>query len=344
MPAIDLGTRDGRREALARMFLIREFENAVKDRFADGEIPGFVHLSLGQEGVAVGAAGALEREDMITSTHRGHGHALARGLGPGPLMAEIYGKESGYCSGKGGSMHVAAPALGMLGAQAIVGAGVPVAVGAALTAQVRDEDRATVAFLGDGAVAAGQVHEGLNLGATWSLPLVFVVENNLYSEGMAFDEQHNIDEVAEAAAAYGVPGVVVDGQDVEAVHETVRDARDRAMAGEGPTLVEAKTYRYRGHFEGDQEPYRESSEVESWRENRDPIDGFIGRLEDAGEVDEEDVEAIRDQATKRIEEAVEAARSADQPPPTAAYEDVFVEPVGEVDRFRALYKPAGGDR
>lgn len=344
MPLIDLDTDAGRRAALEQMLLVRSFENAVKEQFADGEIPGFVHLSIGQEAVAVGACGAMEADDHITSTHRGHGHALARGLDPERLMAEIYGKRSGYCGGKGGSMHVAAPESGMLGAQAIVGGGVPVAAGAALSAQVRGEERVVVAFLGDGSVAAGQVHEAMNLGATWSLPLVFLVENNLYSEGMAFAEQHNIDDVADIADAYGIPGVVVDGQDVAAVYEAVREARHRAVRGEGPTLIEAKTYRYRGHFEGDPEGYREASEVSEWRETRDPIDNYVDRLEEERVLDEEAVDTIRTDVAATIDGAIESARTADPPPASEAYEDVFDEPVAEIGRFRELLRADGGER
>lgn len=344
MPAIDLETASGRRRALERMLLIRAFENAVKDRFADGEIPGFVHLSLGQEAVAVGGCGALEADDYVTSTHRGHGHALACGLDPGRLMAEIYGKGSGYCRGKGGSMHVAAPEAGMLGAQAIVGAGIPVAVGAALTAQVRGEERVTVAFLGDGGIAAGQVHEGLNLAATWGLPLVVIIENNLYSEGMAFEEQHNIDDVVEIAPAYGIPSEIVDGQDVEEVYDSVHAAREHVITEYEPTLIEAKTYRYRGHFEGDPEGYRQEEEVREWRENRDPIAGFITRLKDAGEIDEDWVDAIRTDATDNIDDAVESARAAESPPASEAYEDIFADTVPEIDRFRSFLETDGGGR
>jgi pyruvate dehydrogenase E1 component alpha subunit len=344
MPRIDLSTPTGRRTALERMLEIRRFEEAVKERFADGEIPGFVHLSLGQEAVPVGACGALEPDDYVTGTHRGHGQALARGLEADRLMAELYGKRTGYCGGKGGSMHVADLESGMLGAQPIVGASVPLATGAALTAQVGEDDWVAVAFLGDGAVAAGQVHEAMNLGATWELPVVYLVENNRYSEGMAFDEQHNVDDVAETAAAYGIPGETVDGQDVEAVYEVVREARRRATAGEGPTLVEAETYRYRGHFEGDPEPYRDEAEVREWQENRDPVDTFVERLVEAGELDRAAVDDLRETVEDRIRMAVEYARESDPPAPERAYDDVFAKPVPEVERFQELLQADGGGR
>ncbi len=334
MSTIDLTTPEGREEALRTMLLIREFEDRIADRYAAGEIPGFVHLSQGQEAVAVGACGALEADDYVTSTHRAHGHSLATGLSPERLMAEIYGRASGYCGGKGGSMHVASPEEGMLGAQPIVGASVPLGVGAALTSQFRGEEWVAVPFLGDGATAAGQVHEGFNLAATWDLPAVFVVENNRYSEGMAFDEQHNVEDLVEMAAAYGVPGESVDGQDPEAVFETVREARARATEGEGPTLVEAETYRYRGHFEGDDQPYRTDAEVRGWQQERDPIDTFRATLAGRGELSDDAFEALRTEAAETVDAVVERAREADRPDPGRAHEAVYDDPVPEVEQFR----------
>jgi len=334
MPAIDLGTADGRREALRRMLSIRAFEDRVAQRYADGEIPGFVHLSQGQEAVAVGVCGALEPGDYVTSTHRAHGHSVAKGLSPDRMMAEIYGTERGYCGGKSGSMHVASPEEGMLGAQPIVGASVPLGVGAALTAQAREEERVVVPFLGDGATAAGQVHEGFNLAATWDLPAVFVVENNQYSEGMTFDEQHNVDDLVEMAGSYGIPGRQVDGQDVAAVFRTVREAAERARADEGPTLVEAETYRYRGHFEGDDQPYRTEEEIETWRTERDPIDTFRETLEDRGDLAPGEFEDLRAAAADRMDEAVDRARAAEAPDAGTAYESIYDEPVPETEQFR----------
>ncbi len=334
MPAIDLGTAEGRREALRRMLSIRAFEDRVAERYADGEIPGFVHLSQGQEAVAVGACGALEPGDYVTSTHRAHGHSVAKGLSPDRMMAEIYGTERGYCGGKSGSMHVASPGEGMLGAQPIVGASVPLGVGAALTAQAREERWVVEPFLGDGATAAGQVHEGFNLAATWDLPAVFVVENNQYSEGMTFDEQHNVDDLVEMAGSYGIPGRQVDGQDVVAVFRTVREAAERARAGEGPTLVEAETYRYRGHFEGDDQPYRTEEEIETWRTERDPIDAFRETLEDRGELAPGEFEDLRTAAADRMDDAVDRARAAETPDTGTAYESIYDEPVPETEQFR----------
>lgn len=341
MAEIDIGSPEGRREALRTMLLIREFENRVRDRFADNEIPGFVHLSQGQEAVAAGTCGALTTEDYITSTHRAHGHSLAKGLEPDRLLAELYGKEPGYCGGRGGSMHVSDLDEGMLGAQPIVGASVPLGTGAGITAQLEDADWCAVAFCGDGSVAAGQVHEGINLAATWGLPVVYLVENNQYSEGMVFDEQHNIDDLADMAASYGIPGEIVDGQDVEAVHETVSAARDRAIAGEGPTLVEAKTYRYRGHFEGDEEPYRSREEVEEWMTERDPIENYVEVLQARDELDEDDLAAMQSDVESVMDAAVQFARGADEPSPEDAYDDVFVDPAPDVARFRERMETDG---
>lgn len=334
MPRIDLDTPEGQEQTLRDMLLIRRFEEAVQDNFADGEIPGFVHLSIGQEAVAVGACAALEDADYITSTHRGHGHSLAKGLDADRLMAEIYGKASGYCNGKGGSMHVADLDAGHLGAQGIVASGTPLIAGAGLTAQVTEADWIGLSFFGDGAMAAGQGHEAINLAATWDLPAVFVIENNLYSEGMTFDKQHNIEDLAEAAAAYGIPGEIVDGMDVQAVYDTVQTARERAVNGNGPTLIEAKTYRYRGHYEGDPEPYRTDEEVEEWREHRDPIDNFTDTLVANDVLSETDVSNLHDAVDTEIDEAIEFARTSEPPNPEEAYEDVFSDPNPDITYFR----------
>jgi TPP-dependent pyruvate/acetoin dehydrogenase alpha subunit len=342
MPKVDIDTADGREAALRKMLLVREFEDRVIDLFADNEIPGFVHLSQGQEATAVGSNFALEDGDYVTGTHRAHGHSLASGLDADLLLAELYGKKDGYCDGRGGSMHVANPQTGMLGAQPIVGASVPLATGAAITSQVQDEDFVAMGVTGDGAVAAGQVHEAFNLAATWQLPIVFLIENNLYSEGMVFDEQHNIDDLADMAASYGVPGEIVDGQDVEAVYETVREARERAAAGDGPTLIEAKTYRYRGHFEGDQEPYRTEEEKEEWRNERDPIENFRETLMERGELDGERFQALQAEVREEMDEAVSFARDSLEPGAYEAYDEVFAEPAPEIETFREQLQADGG--
>ncbi len=316
------------------MLTIREFEKAVLKNFADGEIPGFVHLYIGQEAVGVGACCALERDDYVTSTHRGHGHCLAKGLDLNRLMAELYGRETGCCEGKGGSMHAASLSDGLLGAQPIVGAGVPLATGAALTAEIRDKDWVGLSFLGDGAVAEGQVHESINLAATWNLPAVYLVENNLYSEGMSFEKQHNIDDLADGAAAYGIPSVIVDGMDVTAVYDAVSTARERAAAGDGPTFIEAKTYRFRGHYEGDPESYRSEEEVNEWRENRDPIDTFAAQLREERNLTGAAYANMRSEVVAEVEDAVTYARNQTFPNPECAYDDVFVEGSSDIDYFR----------
>lgn len=341
MPAIDLETTEGREEALRRMMTIRAFDDKAGELFADGEIPGFVHLYIGEEAVAVGACAALEEDDYITSTHRGHGHCIAKGLDPREMMAELYGRAEGYCKGKGGSMHIADVDAGMLGANGIVGAGPPLATGAALTLTLRGDDRVALAFLGDGAVAQGQVHEAVNLAATWRLPAVFLIENNQYGEGTPVAKQHNLENLSETAEAYDIPGFTVDGMDITAVNEAVREARDRAIAGDGPTLIEAETYRYRGHFEGDPQPYRGEEEIGTWRE-RDPIEAFKARLLDRDELTEDAVATMQSEVEDAIEDAVAHARESDEPAPTAAYEDMFAEPAPEITRFAERLRADGG--
>ncbi|WP_265110570.1 thiamine pyrophosphate-dependent dehydrogenase E1 component subunit alpha [Halosolutus halophilus] len=345
MADFDLHSTAGRLEALRRMLTIRAFDEEAGDRFADGEIPGFVHLYIGEEAVGVGTCAALDPDDFISSTHRGHGHCIAKGLDPKYMMAELYGKAEGYCNGKGGSMHIADVDAGMLGANGIVGAGPPLATGAALSIDYQDGDQIAVGFLGDGAVAQGQVHEAINLAATWDLPAVFVVENNQYGEGTAVEKQHNVDNLSDTAQAYDIPGLTVDGMDVTAVEEGVAEARERATAGEGPTLVEAETYRYRGHYEGDEEPYRDDAEIERWQE-RDPIDSFKERLIDRGELTAEEFDDLQAAVEAEIEAAIEYAQEADRPTPDEAYDDMFAEMPPEIERFAAAAKarPDGGER
>jgi pyruvate dehydrogenase E1 component alpha subunit len=341
MAEFDLESADGRREALRRMVTIRAFDEEAGERFADGEIPGFVHLYIGEEAVGVGTCAALEPDDYIASTHRGHGHCIAKGLDPKYMMAELYGKADGYCNGKGGSMHIADVDAGMLGANGIVGAGPPLATGAALSIDYRDGDRVAVGFLGDGAVAQGQIHEAINLAATWDLPAIFVVENNHYGEGTPVEKQHNVDNLSDTAQAYDIPGVTVDGMDVTAVAEAVAEARSRARAGDGPSLIEAETYRYRGHYEGDEEPYRDADEIERWKD-RDPIESFRDRLIERGELTEAEFEDLRAEVEATIDDAVEYAQKADPPEPGDAYEDVFADLPPEIERFATAARADGG--
>lgn len=324
------------------MLMIREFDDKAGELFADGAVPGFVHLYIGQEAVAVGGCGPLAPEDYITSTHRGHGHCIAKGLDPKRMMAELFGSSEGYCNGKGGSMHIADVDARMLGANGIVGAGPPLAAGAALRIQLKNEERVVLSFFGDGALAQGQVHEAINLAATWDLPAVFVIENNQYGEGTPVEKQHNIEKLSEQAAAYGIPGVSVDGMDLTAVYDEVAAARTEAMDGAGPTLIEAETYRYRGHFEGDPQTYRDQTEVDRWREGRDPIQTYLGRLKDRGELTDEDYEGLVGSVEGEINEAVEFARNAPLPEAGAAYDDMFAEPAPEITGFAQQLHADGG--
>ena len=332
MPTIDLETEEGREEALRRMLTIREFDTIVGERFADGEIPGFVHLYVGEEAVGVGACAALEEDDYITSTHRGHGHCIAKGLDPKHMMAEVFGKREGYCNGKGGSMHIADVDADMLGANGIVGAGPPLGAGAALTIDQKNEDRVALSFCGDGAVAQGQVHEAVNLASAWDLPLIVLVENNQYGEGTPVSDQHNAENLSDTAGAYDIPGISVNGMDITAVNEAVLKACERARNGDGPTFIEANTYRFHGHFEGDEELYRDEEEVEEWRK-RDPVDAFSERLIERDELTDEAFEEMKSEIESEIEDAVAYAKDTDEPSPEEAYDDMFDADVKDIKLF-----------
>lgn len=336
-----LETEEGRIDALRRMVTIREFDTTAGEYFADGEIPGFVHLYIGEEAVGVGACAALDPDDYIASTHRGHGHCIAKGLDPKPMMAELFGKKDGYCNGKGGSMHIADVEQGMLGANGIVGAGPPMATGAALTIDYQDREQVALGFLGDGAVAQGQVHEAINMASTWDLPAIFLIENNQYGEATPVEKQHNVENLSDSAQAYDIPGITVDGMDVTAVEEAVREARKRARVGDGPTMIEAETYRYRGHYEGDEQPYRSKEEIEQWKQ-RDAISSFRDRLIDRGELTEEEFEEIQSEVEEMIADAVDYAQNADLPEPGEAYDDMFGEPVAEIEQFANRPRADGG--
>jgi pyruvate dehydrogenase E1 component alpha subunit len=290
--------------------------------FAENEVPGFIHSSIGEEATAVGVCSVLRTDDYLTSTHRGHGHVLAKGADLRRFFAELYGRSSGSCRGKGGSMHVTDLDLGILGANGVVGAGIPIAAGAALASSMRGTDRVAVAFFGDGATDTGVFHEALNLASLWHVPAVFVCENNGYADFMARRAHQPIEHIADRAAAYAMPGARVDGNDVEAVRVAAGDAVDRARSGGGPTLVECETYRIRGHYEGDPQPYRTKEEVDEWR-RRDPLSIASGRLRDRGELDDEAEAKIRDEARGMVEEAIAFARTEPLPEPKDALEDVY---------------------
>jgi acetoin:2,6-dichlorophenolindophenol oxidoreductase subunit alpha len=304
------------------MVLIREAEQALVRLFAENKVPGFIHSSIGEEATSVGVCSALRPDDYLTSTHRGHGHVLAKGADLRRFFAELYGRGSGYCRGKGGSMHVTDLDIGILGANGVVGAGIPIAAGAALASKLRGDDRIAVAFFGDGATDIGVFHEALNLASLWQVPTVFVCEDNGYADFMARRSHQPIERIADRAAAYAMPGVHVDGNDVEAVRAAAAEAVDRARSGGGPTLLDCETYRIRGHYEGDPQPYRTQDEVEQWR-RRDPLPIAAGRLRDLGELDDAAEAAIRDEARHSVQDAIAHAEAEPLPEPEEALEDVY---------------------
>lgn len=304
------------------MVRIRTFEDRVFKEFAAGNIPGFVHLYAGEEAIAAGACANLRPDDYITSTHRGHGHLIAKGGKTDRMMAELYGKKTGYNRGKGGSMHIAEVDIGILGADAIVAAGIPIAGGAALSAQMRGTDQVTLCFFGDGATNTTRFHEGVNLASIWKLPIVYVIENNVYAETTRISYASNIPNIADRAVAYGIPGKTVDGNDVLAVHEVVGEALARARKGEGPTLVECKTCRYYGHYEGDTQTYRTKQEFEECRK-RDPIPRFRKKLIKMGVLTEKDADKINQEMLEELDKAVKFAEESPFPEPRETLEDVY---------------------
>lgn len=307
---------------LTTMWQIRRFEEAVDDLFARGLMHGTMHLSIGQEASATGTCSALRDDDAITSTHRGHGHCIAKGADLERMMAELLAKETGYCRGRGGSMHIADVATGNLGANGIVAGGIPIAAGAGLAYRLRGLDRVVVSFFGDGAANEGAFHEAVNLAAIWKLPVVFLCENNKYGMSFSTEKSFAIENIAERAAGYGIPGVTVDGNDVEAVHEAVGNAVARARQGEGPTLVESVTYRWKGHSKSDKNLYRTKEEIAEWRQ-RDPILRFERAVLDRGVLDQAAVEAARAQATQDVRNAVRAANAAPDARPDDLLDAVY---------------------
>ncbi|MFK1534044.1 thiamine pyrophosphate-dependent dehydrogenase E1 component subunit alpha [Pseudomonas aeruginosa] len=306
------------------MRTIRAFEERLHVEFATGEIPGFVHLYAGEEASAAGVMAHLRDDDCIASTHRGHGHCIAKGADVHGMMAEIYGKKTGVCQGKGGSMHIADLEKGMLGANGIVGAGAPLAAGAALAAKLKGSDAVAVAFFGDGGSNEGAVFEAMNLAAVWNLPCLFVAENNGYAEATAANWSVACDHIADRAAGFGMPGVTVDGFDFFAVHEAAGAAIERARAGEGPSLIEVKLTRYYGHFEGDAQTYRDPDEVKHYRETRDCLKQFRERTCHAGLLSASDLDAIDAEVEARIEDAVQRAKNDPKPEPDDLLRDVYV--------------------
>ncbi len=304
---------------------IRNFEDEVHTFFANGDIPGFVHLYAGEEAIATGVCAHLTDDDQITSTHRGHGHCIAKGCDLDGMMAEIYGRETGLCKGKGGSMHIADIDKGMLGANGMVGGGFPIAVGAGLRNKYLKTDDVAVCFFGDGAANEGTFHEGINMAAIWDLPVVFVNENNGFGESTPQSYASGSKTIAERAAAYGIPGVRVDGKDVAAVYEAAGEAIDRARKGEGPSIVECVTYRNYGHFEGDEQTYKARDGEELLLAGRDPIDEFREYAIKHRLLTKKEADEIEATSKKDIEHAIEFAENSPLPSPELLYQDVFAD-------------------
>jgi pyruvate dehydrogenase E1 component alpha subunit len=288
------------------------FEEKVQELFMDGLIEGTTHLCQGQEAVPVGAVSALRDDDYMTITYRGHGHALARGISIEACFAELMGRATGCCKGVGGSMHFTDVSKGLLGAFAIVGAGLPVAVGAAHSARLQGRDSVALTFFGDGATNIGTFHEALNLASAWKAPTIFIIENNLYGEYTPMRETTPIDDLADRAKGYAIPGIIVDGQDIDAVHSATSEAIARARSGEGPSLLEMKTYRYRGHSRTDPARYRPDGELEAWK-SRDPLAILGARLADEGLLSEADQETLRETVQQMIDETAGRAQAAPFP-------------------------------
>ena len=310
------------KEALRKMILIRKFEEAAEECYTRGLIHGTMHLSIGQEASAVGACVGLGDTDKITSTHRGHGHCLAKGADVNKMFAEFFGKETGYCRGRGGSMHIADVAKGNLGANGIVGGGLPIAVGAALSAKRLGTGAVTICFFGDGANNEGAFHEALNMASIWKLPVVFVCENNKYGMSVSTERSTAVKNIAERAVAYAMPGISLDGNDFSAVAEAVDAALARARAGEGPSLVESLTYRTRGHSRSDRNRYRSQEEIALWAE-RDPIPRMAKMLVSHGIMTDVEVADMEVAAASAIATGIESARSAPEPSVEDATQDVY---------------------
>ncbi len=317
------------REELVRLYrtmlTIRRFEERAVKEWADGHIPGLIHSYIGQEAIAAGVCSHLGNEDRIVSNHRGHGHCIAKGADLRRMMAEIYGKKSGYCEGKGGSMHIADFSIGMLGANGIVGAGLPIAVGAALAAQLDGGDRVAVAFFGDGATNEGSFHESLNLASIWKLPIIFVCENNLYGANTFVWDVIRVPAIADRARAYAIPSSVVDGNDVLEVHKAAGEAVSEVRAGVGPRFLEFRTYRWRHHFEGGYFPdLRPPDEIEEWKK-RCPIERFAKGLLADRVISGSDMEAINAEVLSLVEQAVDFALTSPYPAPEDALKGVYSE-------------------
>ncbi|PMP82319.1 MAG: pyruvate dehydrogenase (acetyl-transferring) E1 component subunit alpha [Caldisericum exile] len=303
------------------MVRIRTFELKAEELFLQGKLPGFIHLYIGEEAIAVGAMANLRVEDYITSTHRGHGHMIAKGASMRKMMAELYGKKHGYCKGKGGSMHIADVSIGVLGANGEVGGGLPIAVGAGMAIKLQKKDNVVISFFGDGASNRGAFHEALNWASVFKLPVIFLNENNQFASTERVQETTSVENISDRAVGYNMPGVSIDGNDVIAVYETVKEA-ERARKGGGPTLIEAKTYRLKGHFVGDPQLYRTKEEVDQ-RWPNEPISRFERKLIEGGYLTGKEKEQIWYDAKAEVEDSVQFAEQDEYPAPEEALEDLF---------------------
>lgn len=307
-----------------KMRAIRETELALKQAFAEGKIPGFVHLYIGEEAIASGVCTNLNKEDYIVSTHRGHGHFIAKDAPLYKLIAEVMGKETGFCMGKGGSMHMTDVENGLYGTTGIVGGGFPAAVGLALAAKKKKNGKVSVCFFGDGAVNEGTFHESLNLAAIWDLPVIFVCENNLYAQSTPQEYHQKVKDIALRAEGYGIPGVIADGMDVFSVYNAAKTAIGRARKGEGPTLIEAKSYLFGGHYEGDAMAYRYPDEMEYYRTKRDCLELFRKKVLESGMMKSEELERIDSIIKEEVANALEYAERSPYPEPSQLFENVYV--------------------
>ncbi len=321
-PVYDRLSREQVRQSLRRMMLIRLFEEGAEQAYMRGQIHGTMHLSIGQEASAVGICVGLSARDQITSTHRGHGHCIAKGADPARMFAEFFGRESGYCHGRGGSMHIADVSQGNLGANGIVGGGLPIAVGAALAIRQEKRSDVVVCFFGDGASNQGAFHESLNMAALWRLPVVFVCENNRYGMSTSTERSMSVAHVADRAPAYGMPSRIVDGNRFADVADAAFEAIDHARAGAGPSLIESKTYRIRGHSRSDRNRYRSRDEIDEWQ-RRDPIVQFETELVSLGMLDWAEVDAVRREAEAEIASGLAFAQGSPEPDPAALLRDVL---------------------
>jgi pyruvate dehydrogenase E1 component alpha subunit len=309
-------------DLLKTMLKIRKFEEKVKDLFAEGKIPGFVHLYIGEEAIATGVCANLDNNDVITSTHRGHGHCIAKGAEYNKMMAELFGKRTGYCKGKGGSMHIADVNIGILGANGIVGGGIPIATGAAFSFLYKESKQVAVCFFGDGASDQGSFHESLNFASIWNLPILFVCENNLYAESIPTKKHLNVKDIAVRAKAYNIEGITVDGNDIEDVCSNAKKAIEKLRNGLGPILMECKTYRHRGHFEGEPQTYRPKDEVEDWLK-KEPIKRFKEKLLAQNLITEKIYKEIEADIDSQLEKAIKFAEESSYPKPEETLEGLY---------------------